>query len=180
MRCWRSGAADQRRVESARDGGSLLVQDEQALGDERAALALQLERVCRLGLDGVTDEAGRLRPEQDLARRRRLLEPGGHVHRIAGRQSLVRPDHHLAGVEPDPRLDIKLGQGVPHLDRRPLRAGRRPRAVAARRRRPSPRRPMNFSTVPPWRSTIAFISSTGPGVPAAPPGRRIPRAQSIL
>ena len=49
------------------------------------------------------------------------------------------------------------GQRVPHLDRRAApRAARRPRAATGTPNTAITASPMNFSTVPPWRSTIAL------------------------
>jgi hypothetical protein len=48
---------------------------------------------------------------------RRLLEPGGDVDRVAGRQSLLRSGYHLTGVDADAGLHAELGQGVTHLRR---------------------------------------------------------------
>ena len=62
--------------------------------------------------------------DQHLARRRRLLEPRRHVHRVPGRQPLRRARHHLAGVHADPAADPELRQRVPHLHRRPARPQR--------------------------------------------------------
>jgi hypothetical protein len=49
-------APDQRRVEVSSERGCLLVERKQAVRDERLALAFQLERLGRLGLDRVADE----------------------------------------------------------------------------------------------------------------------------
>src|SRR5205823_6861454 len=99
-----------------RKGWSLLAQDEEALRDDRLALPLELERLGRLRVDGVADKAGRLRPEQDLAACRRLLESGRDVDRVTGRAPLRGADDDPAGVQPDPRLYPELGQRVAHLD----------------------------------------------------------------
>ena len=55
--------------------------------------------------------------------------------------------------------NAELGQRVPHLHRRPHRAQR---VVLVRTGTPNTAitaSPMNFSTLPPCRSTIAFIRS---------------------
>ncbi len=74
------------------------------------------------------DELERALPDQDLARGRRLLEPGGRVDRVAGDEPLVptsvsRDD--LAGVDARPHVDrdaelrvevaVQVGQGLAHL-----------------------------------------------------------------
>ncbi len=84
----------------------------------RCGLALQRERLDRLDLDRVSDQRQRRLSDQHLARLRRLLEAGGHVHRITGRQPLLRPRHDLARHHPDPTLQPQLGQRIAHLDRR--------------------------------------------------------------
>jgi hypothetical protein len=108
-------AANQRRVEAARKGRRFLVQREQAVRDERFALALQLERLGRLGHDRVANELRRLGAKQDLACLRGLLQPRGDVHRVAGRQALGRADDDLAGADADAAADADLGQRLSHL-----------------------------------------------------------------
>ena len=53
---------------------------------------------------------------------RRLLQAGGDVDRVAGREPLLRPRHHLARHHADPTLQPQLRERVAHLDRRPHRA----------------------------------------------------------
>ena len=101
-----------------------LAHAQQPVGGNRLGLALQLERLDRLDLGRVADERERRLPDQHLARLRRLLQPRRDVDRIAGRQPLLRPRHHLAGHHADPPLQPELGQRVAHLDRRPHRAQR--------------------------------------------------------
>ena len=87
-------------------------------------------------------EAVRGRADQDLARRRRLLEARGEVDGLAGREGRVGVvDDDLARLDADPRLEPELVR-----PRRGWRAPpgpparRRPRAPAGRRTRPSRRR----------------------------------------
>jgi hypothetical protein len=54
----------------------------------------------------------------------RLLQPGGDVDGIACRQPLLCAGDHLAGVEPDARLEAELGKHISHLGCRPHRAQR--------------------------------------------------------
>ena len=101
-----------------------LAHAQEPVGGNRLGLALQLERLDRLDLGRVADECERRPSDQHLARLRRLLQPGRHVHRIARCQPLLRPRHHLARHDADPPLDSELGQRLPHLDRRAQRAQR--------------------------------------------------------
>ena len=82
------------------------------------------QRLHRLGHHRLVHERMRRLADQHLARRRRLLEPRRHVHRVPGRQPLLRPGHHLAGVHADPAADAQLRQRVAHLHRRPARPQR--------------------------------------------------------
>ena len=52
---------------------------------------------------------------------RSLLQPGGHVDRVTGREPLVRPRHHLARHHSDPPLQPESRERFPHLDRCPHR-----------------------------------------------------------
>jgi hypothetical protein len=78
--------------------------------------AFSLKGAWRERLDdhSVTDQTpGRL-PDQDLARCRRLLEPGGNVDRIADHERAVHPrvtSHDFPGV--DPRADLQGYAPVP-------------------------------------------------------------------
>ena len=98
-------------------------------------------------------------PDQHLPGLRSLFETCGDIDRVASRQPLLRAGHHLTRVHPDPAADPQFRQRVPHLDSRAagaervvlVRAGTPNTAITAS--------PMNFSTVPPCDSTIAFIRS---------------------
>ena len=132
---------------------------QEPVGGDRLGLALQLEGLDRLDLGRLADERERRLPDQHLARLRRLLESRRDVDSIAGRQPLLGPGHHLAGHDADPSLESELGQRVPHLDGRTHRPQR---VVLVQHRMPNTAitaSPMNFSTLPPCRSTIAFIRS---------------------
>jgi hypothetical protein len=81
------------------------------------------------------------------------------VHGVAGSEPLLGSGEHLTRVDADPPFDAELRQRVTHLDRGPARAER---VVLVRDRPPNTAitaSPMNFSTVPPCDSTIAFIRS---------------------
>src|SRR6266511_4313662 len=67
-------STDHWRIEAARPAGNGRLDRQQAIGAEVRLLALELERLDRLDLDSVTDEAVRRLAEQDLAGGRRLLE----------------------------------------------------------------------------------------------------------
>ena len=97
---------------------------DEPVGGHRLGLALQNQRLDRFDLGHVADEyQGRL-PDQHLARLRGLLEARRDVHRVARRQPLLRPRHHLARHDADASLQAELGQRVPHLERRPHRTQR--------------------------------------------------------
>ena len=103
---------------------------------DRRRLALQLHAAPRFHDDRVADEHPRLRADQDLARLRRLFEACGDVHRVAGREALLRARHDLAGVDADPELErrpVFAQQPLVQL-RRGRRAARPPRARPAARR----------------------------------------------
>ena len=101
-------ASDHRRVQAPRDRRDHLADAEQTPRQDALGLALQLERLDRLGFDGLANEAvGRL-AEQDLTRRRLLLQAGGDVDCVAGHECRVGcggASHDLAGVHADPDLD---------------------------------------------------------------------------
>ena len=97
---------------------------EQPKRRHRLRLPLQHERLDRLRVHRALHELVRRLSDQHLARRRRLLEPRRHVHRIPGHQPLRRARHHLTGVHADPALNAERRQRIAHLDRRPTGAER--------------------------------------------------------
>jgi hypothetical protein len=110
---------------------------EQAKGRDPLRLSLQLEGLDLLDLDRFSHESVRRRADQDLERRRGLLEPCRDVHRVAGDQSLPRrrvAGDDLARVDsgsvgeadaPDAlQLVVESGKGELHLVRRTYRAQR--------------------------------------------------------
>src|SRR5215203_636261 len=98
-------ATDHRDVDPADEPGRVRCDGEQPVRGDALALALQLERLNRLDRHGVADEAERLAAEEDLARPRRLLEPGSDVDGVAGREPVVRARDDLAGVHPESQLE---------------------------------------------------------------------------
>ena len=120
---------------------------------------------------GVADEPLGHRADQDVAAAGRLLEPFRGVDRVAGgeRRRIVAR-HHLAGVDPD--ADPQLGHPARPSSEAFSRstafcmssAARTARSASSSCARGRPKTaitasPMNFSTVPPWRSTAIRISS---------------------
>ena len=97
---------------------------EQAVGGYGLRLALELERLHRLEIRRPADERGRRRADQHLSGRCCLLQAGGHVHGVTGRQSFLGAGDDLAGHDADPSLQAEIGQGVAHLGRRSNRAQR--------------------------------------------------------
>ncbi len=87
-------------------------------GPQRPVDAFQLERAGVLD-----DEAGRREPvgrraDQDLARTGRALETRREVDRLSRRKRrLGALDDHLAGLDPDPRLEIEPVDRVAHRQR---------------------------------------------------------------
>ena len=81
-------AADHRAV-CAPDVAVQALGRDQPVGRHLLALALERERLDRLGLDRVAHQAIGARAEVDLVLGRRLLEPGGDIDRVAGRELLL-------------------------------------------------------------------------------------------
>jgi len=96
-------ATDERHVEPPRR--RLAADRVQPVRRHDVCLPFDPERRDLLGVDCIPDEPVRLEAEQDLARARRLLEPRGHVHRVARGEPLLRAGDHLARVDADSRLE---------------------------------------------------------------------------
>ena len=107
-------------------------QGDQPEGRHPLGLALQLQRLDRLGLDRVADEQVCERAQERLHRRRRLLEPRRHVHGVTGRKPLVPGrlvGHDLAGVHAGAirhrhavvavERNVERVQAAAHVERRP-------------------------------------------------------------
>ena len=90
-------------------------------GHERLALALRGDGLGAIAADGVPDKRPRRLAHQHLAGRRRLLQPGRHVHGISHHQRLPGrrvAREHVTGVDPDARLDVAhRPDGGLHLER---------------------------------------------------------------
>jgi hypothetical protein len=76
---------------------------QQPVRSQRLRLAFRLDVLERPDLDGAADKPDRFLAEQDLARRRALLEPRGDDDRVPGGQALGRPGHDLARIDADPQ-----------------------------------------------------------------------------
>ena len=92
---------------------------EQPKRRHRLRLPLQRQRLDRFRVDRASHELVRRRSDQHLPRRRRLLKPRRHVHRISRHQPLRRARHHLTRVHADPATDPQRRQRIAHLHRRP-------------------------------------------------------------
>jgi hypothetical protein len=118
------GAADERGFDRTRESRHLIEQLENPEGWHRLALALQRQRLHRLGANGIAHE--RLRPsaDQNLTRSGGLLEAGRDVDRVARHQRLAASGDDLARVDSDPHLQSERLEGVAHLDGCAHRANR--------------------------------------------------------
>ena len=98
-----NGAATDRRP-------AVAVEDlDQAPGELRLGEALQVDRADLLGLDDAGRQPSGEGPDDDLAGRGGLLEPGGDVDRLAGGEGRVRlVGDDLARLDADPRLEPEL------------------------------------------------------------------------
>ncbi len=97
---------------------------EEPVGGNRLGLAFQNERLDRLDLGRVAGKRERRRSDQHLARLGRLLQPGGDVDRVAGREPLLGAGDDLPCHHADPPLQAELRQRVAHLGRRAQSAQR--------------------------------------------------------
>ena len=98
-------AADERRVEMPREGFGGRIDGDEAERGHWLALSLQRERLDRLHRHRVPHERERLGADQDLSRRRRLLEPGRHVDGVARDERLALAGHDLARVDARPERE---------------------------------------------------------------------------
>ena len=79
----------------------------------------QVEQAAVLRLDAAERQAVRRRAHQRLAGSGRLLQPRGHVHRLAGRERRVGVvGDHLARLEPHPGLEAERLHRVEDRERR--------------------------------------------------------------
>ena len=97
---------------------------EEPVRRHRLRLPLQRQRLHRVGKHRLVHErVGRL-ADQHLTGLCRLLQPRRDVHRIPGREPLLRSRHDLAGVDTDPAVEPELRQRIAHLHRRTTRPQR--------------------------------------------------------
>ena len=134
------------------------------------ALPFSVQRLDELDLDGVAHEPVRELADEDLAGGRGLLEASGDVDRVAGDEALSggrvarrRPHRcsrrsEFSSATPQRALAARrftLASASLHLRRRPARrAAHRPRGARGSPNTAMMASPMNFSTVPPWRSML--------------------------
>lgn len=164
--------ADEGSVEAAGEGGRAREHLQEAKRADRPRLPLQLERPERLCPHRIPDQRkGRL-PDDGLARCGGLLKPRGDIHGVPRGEGLPLSGvagHDVAGVDavrraittPSSRSSASLSAAIRSCSslaaRTALRAsssrsvGMPKTAITAS--------PMNFSTVPPWRSSAIAASS---------------------
>ena len=176
-------AADERRVEAAREGrsrpGAARAGGSAATG---SLLPFSSSGSTGLGLDGVADELRRSRRRAAPRRRRAACSSRAATltaSPVASRSPV--PDDHLARVDADPRLHAELGRAR----RASRRAARTARSASSSCSCGTPKTaitasPMNFSTV----AAVALDDRLHPlevaarAARAAPPGRSTRRARS--
>jgi hypothetical protein len=116
---------NERRVVAAGDRRCRGVDGLEPEGGRLLGLSLQRQGVELRRSHRVTDEAVCRLAEHDLARRGRLLEPLPDRHGVAADEAVAGgriPGHHLAGVDPDPQLEmhvtvaVELGDALVHGD----------------------------------------------------------------
>ena len=126
------------------------------------------------------------RPTRIAVHRCGALEACGRVDDVAGGHALARlgsrvePDERFAGRDPDPHLDARALLDAPsrgsRAHARTARSGSSSCAVGAPNSAITAS-PMNFSTVPPWRSSSARTRSWyGPRSASTSSGSSAPRA----
>ena len=101
-----SGSADERSVEPSLEARSVGPHAEQPVGDERLRLALGLDGVDTFELERPLCKLPRRVPDEDLAGLCGLLEASGDVDGVARRECATLARHDLAGVHPDPYLQL--------------------------------------------------------------------------
>ena len=148
-------------------------------------------RVHALHDHRVADERPRLRADQDLTRLRRLFEPCGHVHRVTGREALLRPRHDLAGVDADPELErrpVLAQQGLVQRPQTVTQLGRRAHGaqrIVLVQDGDAEHRHHGIADELLHRPPVTFddqprrVEIPGHHAPAATPGRVVRRAPSI-
>ena len=85
---------------------------------DRLVAATHLDRADVVDLDPAQREPVRRGAEQNLARFRELLEAGGDVDGLAGRErGVAGAGHDLAGLDADPSLELELVDALEDLER---------------------------------------------------------------
>ena len=117
-------AADEGRVDTSGEGGHVRKHLRKPQGGNGFGLSLEGEGLERLDPHCVADEDVRLLAEQDLARRRHLLEAGGDVDRVTGDERLAVTGDDIAGIHTDANLQVERLDRIAHLGRGPHRTQR--------------------------------------------------------
>ena len=124
---------DKRRVVAARDRRRAGIDGLEPERDRLLVLPLQGQRIELRRAHGMLHQAVRRLAEDDLAGSGRLLEPLADGDGVAADEAVPSgriPGHDLAGVDPDPRLEVhvavavELGDALVHGDGRAHRAQR--------------------------------------------------------
>ena len=125
-------------------------------------LSLHRERLDLLHLDRGTGEPQRLLADKNLTRLDGLLEAGGDVDGVAGGEALLRAGDDLARVDAGAQLKrdavvvlelvVERFELVAELDGSAQGGSASSSCTVGTPKTAMTASPMNFSTVPPWRS----------------------------
>ena len=88
---------------------------DKAVSRNALGLALELERLDRLGPDAISNEGLRRLAEQYLSCRGGLLKSRGDIDCVSRGKRLARAGDDLARVDPDPHLQLEPADGIPDL-----------------------------------------------------------------
>ncbi len=99
-----------------------LARRKQPVRRHRLSLSLQVERLQRFDLDGVTHQLECRLAEKHLTRLSGLLQSGGNVNHIPRREALLGTGNDLSCHDANASLDPEVGQSLAHLDSRPAGA----------------------------------------------------------
>ena len=92
-------ASDQRSIEPPVESRRVFNDPQEPVGRKRLRFPLQLERLDRLDLDCIPREPHCRLTDKNVARLRRLLEPGRDVDGVARRQALLGAGDNFARVD---------------------------------------------------------------------------------